>query len=491
MALQDLTGLARGGELLEGEGAGRFEQPVAQRLAGIGPHQRLLHQRRQLFEHRPLVLLLVGAHRLRQLHGEAAGKHAELAEHGALSVIEQRVAPLHRRAQGLVPAQRGSCSRGEQQEALAHAGVNGMQPQHRHARRCELDGQRQPVELPAQIDHQRHVGLRDFEAGRSGAHARLEQKQRAVAADPRHGSVAGHGQRLEAALLFGPQAQRLLAGGQHAQRRCALQQPVDEVGDGLEQVLAVVEHEQHLATCQRIDEGLEAGLALRNRHAELLRHGMRQKSGVGEAGELDPPCAVALALDLGAGNRLGKAALADAAGADHGDEPVQGEQAGEQHQVVVAADQIRSRRRQVGPGPAAVARGRGGASRVRPGFGDARRIVMERRDEAIAAPRHGGDGPPAQKLAQAADVHRQVVLFDHHGRPDDVEQLALGDHAVAPLHQSQQQVECAGSHLAVLAADAQQSFRGVELGVQEAIGRGCHLEVRSGPWGQRVRRSPA
>ena len=57
------------------------------------------------------------------------------------------------------------------------------------------------------------------------------------------------------------------------------------------------------------------------------------------------------------------------------------------------------------------------------------------------APGDGGDGLRAEQLAQRADLDLEVVLLDHHARPDDVEQLVLGHEALAPLDQRAEHVE--------------------------------------------------
>ena len=46
-----------------------------------------------------------------------------------------------------------------------------------------------------------------------------------------------------------------------------------------------------------------------------------------------------------------------------------------------------------------------------------------------------------QHLPQCADLHLQIVLFDHETGPDEVEQLVLRDQPIAPLDERQQHVE--------------------------------------------------
>ena len=201
-------------------------------------------------------MLVVGADALGELHREAAAEDAEPAEDRALRLLEQAMAPFHRRAQRLVAAQRGARSGREQAEAFAQAAVHGAQAEQRHPCRRELDCQRQPVELAADVDRERQVGIGELEARRRGAHARLEEKQCAVTARIRNLRVVRHVERLDTDLLLGLHPQRFLARGQHAQPGSGFEQPFDQHGERLEQMLAVVDDEQHLAAGKRIDERL-------------------------------------------------------------------------------------------------------------------------------------------------------------------------------------------------------------------------------------------
>ena len=88
----------------------------------------------------------------------------------------------------------------------------------------------------------------------------------------------------------------------------------------------------------------------------------------------------------------------------------------------------------------------GAQRRVRWGCGiDGRRAVILRRlwrgSEAVSEPRNGRDHLSTEQLAQRADLHHQVVLFDHQRRPEGVEQIVLGDELTLPINQGQQHIE--------------------------------------------------
>jgi hypothetical protein len=83
--------------------------------------------------------------------------------------------------------------------------------------------------------------------------------------------------------------------------------------------------------------------------------------------------------------------------------------------------------------------------------------------EPVAAAGDGGDRVRPEQLAQAADLHLQVVLLHHQARPHHVEQFVLGHHAVAPFVQRQQQVEGTRAEGGRLAAHEQLALGGADL----------------------------
>ena len=68
-----------------------------------------------------------------------------------------------------------------------------------------------------------------------------------------------------------------------------------------------------------------------------------------------------------------------------------------------------------------------------------------RHGEAVAPSLHRADRLGPEQLAKCRDLDRQVVLLDHHPRPDQREQFVLPDHAVAPIDQRHQHVERPGA----------------------------------------------
>ena len=122
----------------------------------------------------------------------------------------------------------------------------------------------------------------------------------------------------------------------------------------------------------------------------------------------------------------------------------------------------RSSSRPIG-GPAAVT-----AGRLPAGDGPAAAALRRRcrQREAIAAAGDRRDRLRAEQLAQRADLHLQVVLLDHHVRPDQVEQLVLGHQALAR-----------STSAASTSKARAPSATGVPVGAQHLARGGAPLEV--------------
>ena len=145
-----------------------LEQVVARRITAGGMDHGLVDQRAQRFHCRALVqgagaAIAVGGGPLRHLRREAVDEGCESPEHRALVRRQQRVAPVERRAQGLLP-RRSRARAGQQPQALAEPLAQTLQPQRGDACGRHLDRQRQAVELATQVDRGIEIGFGEREA---------------------------------------------------------------------------------------------------------------------------------------------------------------------------------------------------------------------------------------------------------------------------------------------------------------------------------------
>jgi hypothetical protein len=174
----------------------------------------------------------------------------------------------------------------------------------------------------AQPGHRLPVGLVQREVRPYGGGPVGEQRQHVVL--PGHRSrVAGirYGQRRELHRVLTGHAERLLAGGQHAQPRRRPQQRLDEHRARVDQVLASVEDQQQPFVRQVIGEQVDAVARRLVGQAEGLGHRLGDELGIAQPGQLDQPGAVGEGATLPGGDAERQPRLADAAHPGHGDEP--------------------------------------------------------------------------------------------------------------------------------------------------------------------------
>ena len=245
-------------------------------------------------------------------------------------------------------------------------------------------------------------------------------------------------------------------------------QRLAQVGHSGEEMLGVVQRQQHRQRRHRSGQRRQR-LAMADVDAEGGRHGSRQVGRIGQVRELDPAHALRIGLAMRGEQVLRQQGLADAARADDADEAVAVEQRGQRIQFVGAPEQGGQLGRQVGAQPRRTRRqtilgGRRGRCRRRGGR-------LDRRHEAIAAPRNGGDQVVAQDLAQGADLRGQVVLLHHEPRPDKVHQHVLADQLAGPLGQRLQQVERAPPERRRRPVHEQATLVGLQFETAEAQGR--------------------
>ena len=189
----------------------------------FGDHQRLVDQRSEQVEH-PLALdSLAGADLLGRLEGKAAGEHRQAAKQRSLVVGEQLVAPVDRGAQGLKPGQGRARPAGQEAEAIREAGCDLLDREHPHPGGGELDRQRQPVELGADLQppRRRPRSLSAISgrasAARSMNSATASEAPLASAVRPRSSCLARQRQRRHPPLGLAGDPERGAAGGQDHQ----------------------------------------------------------------------------------------------------------------------------------------------------------------------------------------------------------------------------------------------------------------------------------
>lgn len=310
-------------EALTGVLGDGLQEPVAHRAVRRrgGHHQGLVDE---------------GAERIQgcgSAHGLGGGEVAAAREDGqppqhvAFVLVEQFPRPVDDRPQGLLAGADGAAAGGEQAEAVVQPVRDLAWGEHAEPGGGEFDGEREAVEAQTDLGAGRGglvVGV-DAEAGPGGGAPVGEQPQR-----------DGLGQRLDGPQQLPRYAEGFAAGGQHRQLRAALQQFRDEAGGGLDDVLAVVEDQQHPALAAVLGEpldgvvvpvgpgphGLGAGAVQHGlAGADSGEYGLRYGLGVVDRRELGQPHPVRGTVPHALGGLLRQPRLPGPAGAQQRDEP--------------------------------------------------------------------------------------------------------------------------------------------------------------------------
>ncbi len=201
--------------------------------------------------------------------------------------------------------------------------------------------------------------------------------------------------------------------------------------DRIDQVLAVVDHQQHLPFSQAVDQ-TSLRIAFSCGQIKQRRQMRADQRGIGDGRQIHQADAVAILVEQLFSDAQGDGGLANAAGADQSD-----------------AASARQLRNQVIDQGLATNHPRTTQRQVVPGRGDRRRcfdaVEHERCDKAVAALRHGDDValavlPVAKRFAQRCHVHAQIDVFNDTVWPDPGHQLLFAHHFTGMGQQNQEDV---------------------------------------------------
>jgi hypothetical protein len=235
------------------------------------------------------------------------------------------VTPVQGGPQGLLPRLGGPATLCQQIEGIFEP--CGDQSDGHGPRSCrrQLDGEGYTVELVADSGYRRGVARGEREVGQAGA---VREEPHGIVGHQVFGGrdpVLRKGERAHPPDDLPRDAQGLPARGEYAQARAGGEERVGEVGGGLDQVLAIVHHQQRLAVLECLDEGLEKRTARLLAHPEDAGHRLRNEAGLGERRELHQPRPVRIGRDDAARCLHGQPRLARTAHSCQGQKPGCGE----------------------------------------------------------------------------------------------------------------------------------------------------------------------
>jgi hypothetical protein len=342
-------------EAVDPELAQRLQHPVPRRLTPDGDEQRLVGKGLQH------VLDVVAAlHRRRAGHRHPAREDGDALGETPLVVVEQVPAPLDHGLQRAVPRQRGATAACQQPEPVRQACGDLVDGERAQPGSRQLDRERLTVQTHADLADAGEGVVVQHERPVDGLRPQDEQTNRAAGrGDLDRVVLVRHGQGAQLVGALADDAQRLTARRDDAEPRSVGEQVVDESRHAVDEVLAVVEHEQP----DHVAHGLEQARALvvarsgrrtieRDDLAQPHRgqHGLDDVVLARDGCELDEP-AGAVTIRRRPGRLDRHARLARSAGAEHRDQAVVVECAAQVVDDVLAAHERGEADRQRRPRP--------------------------------------------------------------------------------------------------------------------------------------------
>lgn len=211
-----------------------------------------------------------------------------------------------------MPGESGPAAAGQQPEPVVEA-VRELLGGHR----AEPDG--------GQLDRERHPVERGADAGQRPVVGEVLVPRRRPVAQQLDG--LGARERLDRPQRLAGDSQRFPARREDPQSAALAEQAVRESGRGLDDVLAVVEHQQRFAVADRGDQPvhrIRGGRFAEQRVAEAEpgQRGLRDVVPAPDGGEFDQPGAVVQVADQRAGGFRRQPGLSRSAGPGEGGEPM-------------------------------------------------------------------------------------------------------------------------------------------------------------------------
>ena len=263
-------------------------------------------------------------------------------------LAEQVVGPVDRAAERLLPGGCGSTAAGEEPEPLVEV-VEDLEERDRpDAGRGQLDGQGDPVEPPAQPTQGLDFLLPDHEPVSGIGRAVEEQAHRIRAQHRVPGVVAGNRQRRDRRDPLTGDGQTFPTRREDSRSAGARQAVEHQRGGRRDQVLAIVEHDEHRTGGEEVGQRVLDRLAGLQLHAEDAAHRLGDHGRIRDPGELDEPRAVPVpGRDLGRDLQR-EPGLPDPSDPGERDQPRLLQSGDDPFDVVAASDEAGRLDRQVG-----------------------------------------------------------------------------------------------------------------------------------------------
>ena len=273
--------------------ANRLQHPDARLAVGIvAPAEKaLLHERGDRLEDVARLVVTRVENGRRGVRPAAVHEHGEAGERALLVCRQKVVAPRDRRPQGLVSLVGIPCTARQEAERAVEPRADRVRREDAHARRCQLDRERQSLESRADRGHRAGVVVGEDEVGLHGSCALDEEHDRVVLERSRgvhRCRLTWCGQRHHLVRPLVRDVEGLAARGDDRHARGSREEGGD-VRCRADDLLQIVEDEQDLATheigAQRRVDRLAGLLPQAERLRDRRQHELGIANGREEHGE--------------------------------------------------------------------------------------------------------------------------------------------------------------------------------------------------------------
>ena len=221
----------------------------------------------------------------------------------------------------MVPRRSRPAADRRQSQGMIQPRGNSLEPKCIDAGGSELDGQRYPVKLAADVDDHRHIDIPQPEVAenvRCALDEQLNGREFECLGSTETARYERDFQRLQMMKALALDAERLAAGRQDLNTRRSPQHLESQTRGGLDDMLAIVEHQEHPFIAQKREQAV--GRILRgNVEANRRRNRCGQQLWVADSGQIHKPKAVFVAIGEPLGSRNGDAGLTDTGRSDKSD----------------------------------------------------------------------------------------------------------------------------------------------------------------------------
>ena len=204
---------------------------------------------------------------------EPAGEYAHAAEQASLLLGEEGITPFHGGAERSLGPVGAPCGLRQQREEIVKVRGDVPRIEAGHARGGKLNRERESVDAAADLSEETVGTLSVERTARTRAHALSKQLNRTARRDFLEGRVrTDHAKWGEPVSHFAVDPQGLSTGRENSKSGKSRRQRVNEIGNRRHNVLTVVDHQEHIALGQPVDERFLVGLPTRPRQPKLGGH---------------------------------------------------------------------------------------------------------------------------------------------------------------------------------------------------------------------------